>query len=66
MWILILHQASEQLWTEDEQADVMVKLSTFDEDSIKQACVDVIAQVFETDPFIPEIVDSPGATSREV
>jgi hypothetical protein len=46
MWILILHQASEQLWTEDEQSDAMVKLSTFDEESIKQVSAVVIAAGF--------------------
>lgn len=31
LWILVLHQASEQLWTEEEQKTVMGQLSTFDE-----------------------------------
>jgi hypothetical protein len=31
MWILILHQASEQLWTADEQARVLPEISTFEE-----------------------------------
>lgn len=35
MWILVLHQASEQLWTEEEQARILPKISAFDEDSLQ-------------------------------
>jgi len=40
MWILILHQTSEQLWTEDEQANIVPGLSTFDEDSLKEVSLE--------------------------
>jgi hypothetical protein len=38
MWILVLHQASEQLWTEEEQQTILPKLCTFEEAEIESVC----------------------------
>lgn len=36
LWILILHESSEQLWTEEEQTTVLSKLRTFNEADLQQ------------------------------
>jgi hypothetical protein len=43
MWILVLHQASEQLWTEEEQKTVMGPISTFNEVDLAEVSLRFLA-----------------------
>ncbi|KAG9029127.1 hypothetical protein FS842_004654 [Serendipita sp. 407] len=36
LWILVLHQTSEQLWTEEEQVTVRPKLLTFSDEALQE------------------------------
>lgn len=56
MWILVLHQASEQLWTKEDQKGIMVELSTFHEEDLEQ--VSNHSRLMYTRPIDPYLVNA--------